>query len=60
MGMDQDREKLESDIRELREVVSSPDSALSADTRTMARAAVVQSEAMLLLTDALMMAVRGR
>ena len=59
MGMDQDREQLESHIRELRETISNPSAPLSADTQVMARAALVQSEALMLLTDGLMTAVRS-
>ncbi len=51
MGMDQDREHVESHIQELRDRLAGAATSASPDTQLAAHAALVQSEAALLLAD---------
>lgn len=58
MGLDQDRQELETHLRELRQQVASAGTSVSPDTRLAVHAALVQSEAALLLADVLQSATQ--
>lgn len=57
VGMPGDRVALQEHIRELREEVSGAGLAVSAEARLAAHAALVQAEAMVMLSDTLMSVV---